>query len=609
MSSFFIHEKITFGENLNTMKKIIYTFISLSLFVGSIFAQPCGNSGPSICVASGTMTQPGLTPRTDSLEPVFNGITDTTYIQFKNYNTVFYAPFGIFVTVQSLRIDSIENLPAGLCWATNKANNTYANQESGCIRVVGTPCAQPGQYKLRIWVFVNVGITSLLVDAATVGLNYFVRLGNYGDVVPACDTLQTASLYTVGYSPTANCSPVICMPFTFTQSSTGNTSCAAPIGSITVAASGGTSPYTYGISGSSNSTGTFTGLSGGNYTVTATDANSCTGTVTVSVSSTVPVVQVSSSSLTPQTSCTTPNGAITVSASGGTGPYTFTDGVSSNSSGIFDPLAAGSYTITATDVNSCSGIATEVITDNSPVVSTTVTTTPQTACVGSNGTFTATASGGGSPYTYTYSGGSNATGAFTGVADGSYTISVTDANGCGGTASATISSNVPTVTVSVSATNASTAVATDGTATATATGGNGAYTYAWTGTAQTTATVTGLAVGSYTVTVTDAGGCSATGSVTVSFNSGINSLVNELINVQIFPNPASDNFTVTAQLVNAKNVTVEIFNAIGEKVQSRNEGLTDRITENFSVKGLAKGTYTVKISTGVKSASYSIAIN
>lgn len=591
------------------MKKIIYTFIALSLFAGSIFAQPCGNSGPSICVASGGMTQPGLTPRTDSLPPVYNGITDTTYIQFKNYNTVFYQPFGIFVTVQSLRIDSIENLPAGLCWATNKSNNTYANQESGCIRVVGTPCAQPGQYQLRIWVYVNVGITSLLVDAATVGLHYFVRVGNYGDVVPPCDTLQTGTpLYTVGYSPTANCSPVICTPFTFTQSSTGNNSCAAPVGSITVGASGGTSPYTYAISGSSNTTGTFTGLSGGNYTVTATDANACTGTVTVSVSSTVPVVLVTSSSVTPQTSCTTANGALTVSATGGTGPYTFTDGISSNTSGIFDPLAAGSYTITATDANSCSGSATEVISDNSPVISASATTTAQTACVGSNGTITVVASGGGSPYTYNYSGGTNTTGTFTSVAAGFYTISVTDANGCGGTTSANVASTVPTVTVSATSTNASTAVATDGTATATPSGGNGAYTYAWTGTAQTTATVTGLAVGSYTVTATDANGCSASSTVSVSFNSGVNSLVNELTNVQIFPNPASDNFTVSAQLVNAKNVTVEIFNAIGEKVQTRNEGLTDKISENFSVKGLPKGTYTVKISTGDKSASYSIAI-
>lgn len=590
------------------MKKIIYTFIALSLFAGSIFAQPCGNSGPSICVASGGMTQPGLTPRTDSLDAVYNGINDTTYIQFKNYNTVFYQPFGIFVTVQSLRIDSIENLPAGLCWATNKSNNTYANQESGCIRVVGTPCAQPGQYQLRIWVYVNVGITSLLVDAATVGLHYFVRVGNYGDVVPACDTLQTATpLYTVGYSPTANCNPVICTPFTFTQSSTGNTSCAAPIGSLTVAASGGNGTYTYAIPGSSNSTGTFNNLSGGDYTVTATDGNNCTGTVTVSVSSTVPVVSVTTTS-TPQTSCTTPDGTISVTASGGSGTYTFTDGNSSNSTGSFGPLLNGSYTITATDGNSCSGSATVSIADNVPVISTTVTTTAQTACVGSNGTFTASASGGGSPYTYTYSGGNNTTGAFTGVADGSYTISVTDANGCSGTATASVASNVPTVTVTATSTNASSAGATDGTATATPGGGNGAYTYAWTGTAQTTATVTGLAVGSYTVTVTDANGCSASSTVSVSFNSGVNSLVNELTNVQIFPNPTTNNFTVTAQLVNAKNVTVEIFNAIGEKVQSRNEGLTDRISENFSVKGLAKGTYTVKISTGEKSASYSIAI-
>src|SRR5690606_21583850 len=121
-------------------------------------------------------------------------------------------------------------------------------------------------------------------------------------------------------------------------SSTSNTSCTNPNGGFTVAASGAQGPYTYIISANVfNQTGVFTGLLGGQYTVQVTSANECTTTLVVTVPTTTPTISMSvQGSITANTSCSAPyNGAFTVAASGGTGPYNYALGGNSNSTGTF----------------------------------------------------------------------------------------------------------------------------------------------------------------------------------------------------------------------------------------------------------------------------------
>lgn len=183
------------------MKKVIFTLLSCSTFYFGAVAQYCGNSGTSVCTPSGTLTEPGLSPSSDSLPPVVNGVAQNTTIQFKNFNKFTFG--GQEVTVQSLKIDTLRNLPAGLCWATNKANNTWANQEDGCIKVSGTPCDNPGQYKLKIIVTANIGVP-IQTDADAAGLKYFVRVINNGDATIPVDTNQTdAFAKPTGYSASA----------------------------------------------------------------------------------------------------------------------------------------------------------------------------------------------------------------------------------------------------------------------------------------------------------------------------------------------------------------------------------------------------------------------
>jgi hypothetical protein len=195
------------------MKKVIFTLFSFCLLYVNTNAQYCGHtgagSGSSQCSPSGLLTKPGLEPVSDSLPPVINGTNTGTVIQFKNFDTITFA--GQVLKIQSLRIDSLGNLPAGLCWATNKANNTWGNQEDGCIKVNGTTCSAPGQYRLKIVVTAFVGASApgipISTDAGAANLYYYVRVNNASETETPVDTAGQAanSNIFVPYGSQANC--------------------------------------------------------------------------------------------------------------------------------------------------------------------------------------------------------------------------------------------------------------------------------------------------------------------------------------------------------------------------------------------------------------------
>ncbi len=176
-------------------------------------------------------------------------------------------------------------------------------------------------------------------------------------------------------------------------------------------------------------------------------------------------------------------------------------------------FTAASYTVTVTDANGCTETASIAVTQPAALNVTATTTAP--SCGGSNGSATANALGGtpGYKYAWTPVGGTNATASNLSAA--TYTVTVTDANGCTQTATAVVVAS-STLTTSVSSTNILCFGGNNGTATANPNGGTTPYTYLWSPVGQTTQTATGLTAGSYTVTVTDAIGCTATASITLT---------------------------------------------------------------------------------------------
>src|SRR3989454_10640295 len=133
------------------------------------------------------------------------------------------------------------------------------------------------------------------------------------------------------------------------------------------------------------------GLTAGSYTITAKDANGCTGTATATI---VVPSQVLATATPSNPNCFGGTGTITAGGSGGTGTKTFSiDGTTFQASATFSGLTAGTYTITAKEANGCTGTATATIVTPSQVVATATPTQPN--CFGGTGTITAGASGGG----------------------------------------------------------------------------------------------------------------------------------------------------------------------------------------------------------------------
>jgi len=286
-------------------------------------------------------------------------------------------------------------------------------------------------------------------------------------------------------------------------------------GSATVGVVGGTPGYTYSWAPSGGTAATASGLSAGTYTVTVTDANSCTSTQSFTISQ--PTALVASASSQTNVSCNGgSNGSATVTATGGAGGYTYSWAPSGGTAATATGLAAGTYTVTVTDANSCVTTQSFTITQPTALVASASAQTNVSCNGGFNGSATVAVTGGTGSYTYLWapSGGTAATA--TGLVAGSYTVTVTDANGCMATQSFTITQPTVLVASASAQTNVSCNGGSNGSATIAVTGGAGGYTYSWLPSGGTAATATGLAAGTYTVTVTDANGCTASQSFTIT---------------------------------------------------------------------------------------------
>jgi len=282
-------------------------------------------------------------------------------------------------------------------------------------------------------------------------------------------------------------------------------------------ANGGVAPYTY-VWGGGQNTQNVSGLLAGVYSVTATDFNNCQATATVTLTAPNPVTA-TIASVSPVVCRNTATGAATAAGVGGTAPYSFFWSTNETTPNIGN-LVAGSYNVTVTDFAGCSSVATAVITQStaSLVANANVTSNyngAEISCFGAaDGAATAVAIGGTAPYAYLWNVANQTTQTITGLGNGSYQVTITDANGCAIPAVVTVTQPNP-VNANTTATDALCNGTATGTATANSNGGTAPYTYVWSAAAQTTQTATGLAAGIYSVTVTDANNCQDIESVVV----------------------------------------------------------------------------------------------
>ncbi len=344
--------------------------------------------------------------------------------------------------------------------------------------------------------------------------------------VPAGGTNATATglcggVYTITVTDNKSCTGTTTVIITQPSSVTGvitpnNVLCNGGVGSLTVAASGGNSPYNYSWTPGGQTTATATGLKAGTYTVKITDVNGCTGSSGISL--TQPVVLTASINSIVYPVCNGGTGSATGSGAGGSSPYNYNWNPGGQTTAAATGLGAGSYTVTVKDNNGCTATAGVTITQPI-VVSGVITVVGYPLCNGGTGSATVKAGGGNGGYKYVWTPGGQTAATATGMTAGTYTVKITDSKGCTGSASVTMTQPA-TLAVTTTFTHASCGLP-NGTATATVTGGTPGYNYVWTPGNQVNATAVGLLAGTYTVKVTDSHNCTASATVTITQPSAV----------------------------------------------------------------------------------------
>ena len=312
-------------------------------------------------------------------------------------------------------------------------------------------------------------------------------------------------------------------PMLVTTSSLDVNCFAGSDGEASVSVTGGISPYTIlWDAATGNQAGTTaSNLDFGIYQVSITDSNGCLVDTSIAVGQ--PIAGIALSGSTVDLDCFgDADGSATVSITGGTVPYTILwDAAAANQTDtIAINLSAQSYQVMVTDTNDCIDSLTLTVAEPDLLVAT-ISDSIAVNCFGGNdGSATVSVTGGTTPYAYLWNAAANnqTDSTATNLSVGTYSVIVTDTNGCTDSTAIVISEPLGAITLAFTTTAVSCFGGSDGTATATPSGGTPPYTYVWDSLAnnQTDSTAIGLAAGTYAITVYDINDCIFEPSIVVS---------------------------------------------------------------------------------------------
>jgi len=493
-----------------------------------------------------------------------DGDSDLDIISGTNYGVLTYFE-NVFISSGPLSIANI-NLSSPSC--NPGGDGTISAVASGGIQPIiykiGTDSnttgsftnLSPGTYTLRVRDSLNTIIDSVITLAAP--------------IPPAWDSLN---------------------------SFVGNVSCnGLNDGLFVIAATSGTPPYTYQLfpsfpAASANSF--YTNLGANTYTFVITDAKNCVDSGNVVITE-PPAINFGVDSTTNLTCSGAMNGAIYTTATGGNGGFNYTISPIAgfqNPPGDFTNLPAGSYSITASDINGCSANVVQTVTQPASTIVITPSNVTNVSCFGGNdGSFTATASGS-TGFTYSISpnvGAQAPAGTFNNLTANSYSVTASDANNC----SASIVQNItqpPALTLNITSTQGASTGLSDGSITSVASGGTPTYTYTITpnmGAQAPPGTFTGLTSGNYTITATDANNCSTTINSMVGFVTNVTDI--EKHNIKIYPNPVVDVLKLESDIEITKLTVLDIT---GKTIKQFNQP-----QESISLNELPQGIYILELS-------------
>ncbi len=283
--------------------------------------------------------------------------------------------------------------------------------------------------------------------------------------------------------------------------------------------------------------------------------------------------------------CSAQNGIALARPFGGTAPYTFLW-----NNGFFlqlqDDLSAGTYTVTVTDANGCTGVGQGTVSGTEGIDVSVIA--EDVACNGGeSGVIDIEVLSGAAPYIYQWNssnGLSSSTEDLDNIPAGTYDLIVIDANECEFGATVVIDEPSP-LSVSILQNGF-------GFAQSSVSGGIPPYSYSWSN-GETTASIFDDP-GSYSLNVTDANGCQASADVTVIPTHEIEGLSY----FQLSPNPNNGQFVIEMEIDGYLELELEIYNFLGQSVQGKRFINGNSVRESFDMSDLPKGTYFLSITDG-----------
>jgi hypothetical protein len=357
-------------------------------------------------------------------------------VQVKVPTTVVYG--GSTYSLTKIKIDTISNLPCGLCWATENANNTFNGGSQFCIKISGTTYDNPGQFKLHIIVdaTVNIGIPiTQTVDAGTAGLIFYCRVQTPTGTCAPVDTTQAGN----------TASPVGAAPSAAVTASGALSFCAGGSVTFTATQTGAAYQWYNGATAITNATGrTYTATAAGSYTVGVT-ANCQRVVSSAQVVTVNPAPTASITPAGPVVLCGGGTQLLTATVSGGTQQWYNGSTLIAGSTGTtYTATATGIYYVVASQ-SGCTDTSNRVnVQISSTSLTPTITATSTTLCPGKIDTLDA-----GTGYsTYTWSAALGTNHAIHITTGGTYSVTVTN-GACSGSASVVINTGVATPTPSI----------------------------------------------------------------------------------------------------------------------------------------------------------------
>ncbi len=287
-----------------------------------------------------------------------------------------------------------------------------------------------------------------------------------------------------------------------------NVSCGgAADGIVKINPTGGKAPYSY-IWSHNQIFGELNNLEPGDYRVTVSDANLCEEVIELTITEPEPLEMDVDLFII---ECDGSRGGMTAHVSGGLRPYQYLWSTGDSTITISE-LAPGTYHVTVTDANQCTISMGDLVIDGEPPIHLDIEIQDIECSDEDIGSIQVWTDGGLPPFSYEWSTGQSDS-FINNLAVGDYHLTVTDADGCMVTASATVGRSSP-VLLSISTEDIACAGQQNGIAKAEVSGGLSPYFYTW-NTGATGSSIVNLAPGSYNLTITDSAGCTAADTVEI----------------------------------------------------------------------------------------------